>query len=63
MPETPLANQTARPSRILVDLAEGRLAQAELDAMAAWISASAPRVLPERLIKLGVCAPRSLALR
>jgi hypothetical protein len=46
MRETSLANEPARPSRIMVDLAEGRLDQAELDAIVTWISASASQASP-----------------
>jgi hypothetical protein len=62
MPETSLAHESTRPSRILVDLAEGRLDHLELDAMVTWISANAPQALPERLVELGVCAPHSVAV-
>jgi hypothetical protein len=62
MPENSLANESTRPSRILVDLAEGRLDQLELDALVTWISASAPQALPERLVELGVYAPHRVAV-
>jgi hypothetical protein len=45
-----------RVSRVLIDLAEGRLDDSELDAVTAWLSASAPADLPERLVELGLNA-------
>ena len=53
---THLLNRTSRPSRILADLAEGRLDDDETDAVALWLGASGPAELPEDLIRLGLRA-------
>ena len=45
-----------RPSRILVDLAEGWLDESELEAVADWLSASAPATPPSHLVELGLRA-------
>jgi hypothetical protein len=51
---TSLADRPTSPSRILIDLAEGRLGESELDAVAAWLGASAPAEAPEHLVKLAL---------
>ncbi len=48
----------AQPSRILVDLAEGSLDESELEAVADWLSASAPAAPPQHLVELGLRARR-----
>jgi hypothetical protein len=48
----------ARPSRILVDLAEGWLDDNEVEAVAEWLSASAPAAPPQHVVELGLRARR-----
>lgn len=54
MSSTPHTERTARPSRILVDLAEGWLDESELEAVADWLSASAPATSLPHLVDLGL---------
>jgi hypothetical protein len=51
---TSLVDRPTGPSRILIDLAEGRLTGSELDVVDAWLTASAPAEAPEQLVKLAL---------
>jgi hypothetical protein len=56
MSNTTLYDRTSYPSRILRDLAEGWLEEDELEAVASWVSASAPATVPEHLLDIGLKA-------
>ena len=56
MPQFAPSDRPARPSRILLDVAQGQLDDAELEAVAAWFAATAaepPAEVLERGIGLG----------
>lgn len=55
----PNTERAARPSRILVDLAQECLDESELEAVADWLSASAPAAPPQHLVELGLRVRRA----
>jgi hypothetical protein len=56
MPNATLNDRTSYPSRILRDLADGWLEEDELEAVATWVSASAPATVPEHFLDIGLKA-------
>jgi hypothetical protein len=59
MPQFARSDRPARPSRILFDVAEGRLDEVELEAVAAWLAATAAEP-PAELLERGMGVGRRL---
>lgn len=51
--------KVARPPRILLDLAEGKLGQDEVDAVRAWLLAGGLTEPPEQLLERALASARA----
>jgi hypothetical protein len=53
--------KASRPTRIYIDLAEDRLEEAEIEAIGAWLHASAAAEPPDQLLKIAIEKSRARA--